>query len=1587
MAYAASTRISATAGLACLLAVTGVGPSAHAGVIRIAPGARLIIRSGRNPPIIIRGGAHGVILPGPLLVGPATGVPSTTAPHFSRFQVNDSFSARDQLRTAAHLLHNGHPFQALRLYQQVVERQGRKVIATGPNAYQSIRRYVWNLLRKTPAVESGDYDQLYGRQALQALAAAERTHHLRALLAACERYLPSSAAAKGLRRAAETEFDRGRFALAARLWLQLWPEPAAKAWRPQLLDHAALSAWLAGEKKLARRLQLKLQRRYPQARGRIAGRRRRLVPQLRASLAADAWTGQPSRTTGAFRWTSWQGNASGPAAADTRRTPEALLWARPLRALPVLTAPSGERNIQNLRLQARAHLAIFGLNVNLASGAVSGQLMFEFPTCQAGILYLNAIDHIEAWDLNSGYSRWRYPRHRRRAGDRQANLAALSMGLDQFSCSLSRDRLVAIIRIGSAAPRPIWTMYGYNGISSTALVALNARTGKLLWRQRVRRLLRGAAGDLVWPACPPLARRHGIFLPVVEARPGSGQVQLFLLRFDARNGRVQWRRYLGTLSEPVYSLSTVDMAAGMKDSLIYLVTGQGAILAVGANSGTIRWLRLTAAAHRPFPGMLWSQARRQRPWQINPPLIDGDRLIVLDALGAGRYRVDVFNRWSGRPLASWSGRRWANADLLLGATGGRLYVAGRRVAAISLQTGRTQWVSAPLSSSGALAARPFLTKHYIYLPLQGGLLRLATATGAAEKLQPWPSAGGRPGAPGNLLVTPHLVVLANDRTVEACAGWPDVLAYWRARIRADAGQPQPYLTLAAVAFRTGHQNLAQRMMRQAVRRVAEAGDSTKPGRQGATRAAAGAGPSAVGGRIFDMCLQLGRRLECRGRPSDAADRASFYFEQARRVAATPLQQIRWRLAMARLARQRRQPRRALKLLQEILASDALRSTPIRSSGNILPAAAVVENLIAKRLLDRYGRGIYRRYERAADALLSRAGTGPDQADLQRVLEAYPNSSAATTAAWRLAGLRLAAHRWRRVWPVLLWLQSRVKTPADRALLLVDLARTMRGLKRWNQALALAQRGQVRYRGEKLPGAPHFAALARRIQRTAPPNAFAHWPALACAPSSRLVVSPPFRGTLLSAVDPNPRFRRYACILMTQPANGGLRLLDRNALGALQWSVLIPGVNRLALLGYEGPLALLAAPDRIFALSLRTGKTRWTIAPRALLGPAAPAAKPAPLPAAPGFPGALAGMPPMFNGGVLIGPGQPFQPMFFQPPGFAFAGGPAWDTQAQQEQRAAKLVWRLRAALGSSVFRLVQLFAGRFLIVAGNRAMLYHAPTGQACWPRAAILPPGGPVTAVAACGDFLALARRTPITTVAWLDAHTGRRSGLTHFPAQDGLLWMQAGPAGTLYLSGLAAALAYDPSGAAARPLWVRRLEDPFPTASQLTLYGLLVPRRHGLTCLDPATGQTRWRRRGGSQGALVNGGERLATFLNGDSVVVMTSRTLQAYGVRRGAVRWRAAFLASRTPALVALKMGDPDLAVLATDGWNHGPVAMRLYLVDQADRHGRLDNGALVFVKRLVRARDNATAPSVARWGLVHHGLVFQVGQHVFLYNQRR
>ena len=81
---------------------------------------------------------------------------------FSHIQVNDSFGARDMLRTAKRLIASGHLTQAVRTYQHIALKYGSSVIQQPNGTYESVRKHVWARLLTTPAVRHGLYNQIYG---------------------------------------------------------------------------------------------------------------------------------------------------------------------------------------------------------------------------------------------------------------------------------------------------------------------------------------------------------------------------------------------------------------------------------------------------------------------------------------------------------------------------------------------------------------------------------------------------------------------------------------------------------------------------------------------------------------------------------------------------------------------------------------------------------------------------------------------------------------------------------------------------------------------------------------------------------------------------------------------------------------------------------------------------------------------------------------------------------------------------------------------------------------------------------------------------------------------------------------------------------------------------------------------------------------------------------------------------------------------------------------------------------------------------------------------------------------------------------
>ncbi len=1497
------------------------------------------------------------IMRGPMIAVPPPAATGATkagqTATFSRIQVDDSFGARDMLRTANHLVKSGHVAKAVRQYQKIVQQFGRKVIATGPDSYESVEAYIWHLVVRLPAVRQGMYDQLYGLQAKDAVARAEKFGSIHSLMSVGRSFFPATAAAAALRLAASRLFERGSFAAAARIWLSLMHHPAMRTQRPELLDHAALAAWLAGQDALARRLEGELKQKYPQALGLVNGAPVNLVKHLAAALVPTGLRAGEVRGR-TRRWMTFQGNYRRNKIPDFDTAPSAVMWQAPISSLNFVAPPGGPVNVA-WRNSLQQRLALFGLRMNHRMRSPAG-IMFSFPTRNGSTLYLNTMGRVRAMSIASGYAQWRYPRGHLPAARASGNLNTLLDSLDHFSVAVQGRNLYAIITNNSVTPTPFYYS-PYGQAAATRLVCLNAQTGRPNWSLPVATLLGGSS--VAEAVCSPMVTSRSVYVIVSSMQAGAGQTKLFLVRIVAATGFVRHSRYLCTVTGATYSSSPLDIIPAMADGMVYIATGNGAALAVHAASGRIAWLTLTSLAHTAQANVGWGSVPRQLPWKINPPIVYRNNLIVVDNNNgeppSTGVRIYAFNRWTGRISRRWRPSRLSGAFLTLGVSRGNLFTVGRRVDSVNITSGKVIWKSQPLSQYGELRARPFLTRRVVYLPLDKGLLRISTRTGKTRDFVKWPMAGGgRPGEPGNLLVTRHQVIVANDQIVMDYSRWTDAQRYLVRRIAAEPGNPLPRLTLAEVAYRTGHMSIARHSLADAVTALGPA-----------------TAASAMSSRIFAVSIKFGRNA--RKWTGAAGADAAFFFNQARLSARSPRQQALWRYDLARYDIQVRKIQTALHLLTNILSDPDLRKSPLRVGNNTMLAGAVARMAIDRDIIRPFGRPVYAAFDQAALALLAQAQSGTGTAGLFEIIHRYPNSVASTNAAILLAGRLRAEKKFASAGRVLLAMRSGLSTPQQKAWWLGAMARNTAALGHWNAALSLANYGLMSY-PVPVAGpmtsvmATNFAGIVRQLSSAAPAGALFHRAKLDYGAKAGFAVADPIRGSLLIPLQRNPAWNRFDLFLVAHINSSGVRLRAcRSATGDRLWTLRLPQEQRIALLGFQNHLAVLLTPNRILAVSCKTGKTVWS------RRTAIPLVRPNMPP-----PGAFAarqimivnnGM--LFNGQVMIANG--------------FGGNPM-ASFAMQRNLARRLLLAYERDLGPHSFQFVKMMRGGLLLEQANTLMLFSISTGRPLWKAPAAAGGIGELINCNRIGDQVALAFNTPINTVKLLDYASGAAAGLMRFPNHDYLLWMGVGPAGTLYLSGIKAAMACNPQGDLSARVWeLHKLGDPFPMSTLLTTRGIVLPTLHGIESIDRATGVRLWRRASlpGSTANL----PFLGTAINRGTLVLMTPASLLALSVRHGHVLWKAEFIAQRTPPLVNAHIGNPDIAVLAHGPLGDSPAATVLFLVNQADSHGRLDNGSLVLSKRLVRSANDPNGPNIANWEIVDNGIVFEVDSDVFLYHKTR
>jgi outer membrane protein assembly factor BamB len=229
------------------------------------------------------------------------------------------------------------------------------------------------------------------------------------------------------------------------------------------------------------------------------------------------------------------------------------------------------------------------------------------------------------------------------------------------------------------------------------LLALAPWSGRVLWRYDSHRC--------AW-ASPAVA--HGlVFQTFLLRRPRclpTVDVQGELLAFDARSGRVRWRRAMpATESSP--------LAAG---GLVWVGDWSGTVSALEARTGRVRWRFATGAAVK------------------SSPALGADRLFV-GTYGGRLYALDP---WTGRelwrasvqPRLGTDGRFYStpavgHGRVYLGATDGKVYAYGVR-------TGALRW---SFSTGGYVYGSPALWHDLVLVgSYDGRFYALDAASGAVR---------------------------------------------------------------------------------------------------------------------------------------------------------------------------------------------------------------------------------------------------------------------------------------------------------------------------------------------------------------------------------------------------------------------------------------------------------------------------------------------------------------------------------------------------------------------------------------------------------------------------------------------------------------------------------------------------------------------------------------------------------------------------------------------------------------------------------------------------------------------------------------
>jgi hypothetical protein len=330
-------------------------------------------------------------------------------------------------------------------------------------------------------------------------------------------------------------------------------------------------------------------------------------------------------------------------------------------------------------------------------------------------------------------------------------------------------------------------------------------------------------------------------------------------------------------------------------------------------------------------------------------------------------------------------------------------------------------------------------------------------------------------------------------------------------------------------------------------------------------------------QVFELCLEH-------------ADRSTItdgLLAMAKHVAASPREQVQYRLRFGEALKRQGRGTEAIWLWQEILESDSLSEWPVEGS----PAGGLAEQAVGQVICE-HGRGVYGAVETRAAALLDEAIRTGEVPRLERVARVYPNSASAVKAWVALAGQERSAGRPGRAVRRLLEALKRCEAP-QRKEVIAGIAACCFEMGDAGGGLRWLARGASEFPGDVVT----FAGRPTTFK-----EAYQAWLAHA-----RTVAGP------TPTVEPplKPAFAQVfegSWTLLTPPACGDRPISGRSDLALVQAGDALLGIDpttgrirgraawndQLApvWLAQDDELAIVSTPRRVLGLDIDSGQERW-----------------------------------------------------------------------------------------------------------------------------------------------------------------------------------------------------------------------------------------------------------------------------------------------------------------------------------------------------------------------------------------------------------